>query len=104
MVPWCNDKDKEKNWQRSSGVEKCAVDRKVELEKTTAELTNSLQALGIEDRGDTGKLWKFLEFKKLEEPKFNLTKLMKENGFKDSWKEAEKMGDFGQIGCHITSK
>ena len=95
-APWCFDKDKEGNWQRRSG--------EVELEKTTAELTNSLQALGIKDWGDTGKLLKYLEFKKLEEPKFDLTKLMEENGFKDSWKEAEKMGEFGQIGCHITSK
>ena len=47
-----------------------------------------------------------LEFKKLEEPKFDLTKLMKENGFKDCWQEVEKkmVGDFGQIGSQTTSR
>ena len=47
-----------------------------------------------------------LKSKKLEEPKFDLTKLMKNNGFRDSWKEVEDkiVGDFGQIGTYKTCK
>ena len=47
---------------------------------------------------------RYLKHKKLGEPKFDLTKLMEENGFKDSWREVEKMGALGQIGSHITCK
>ena len=41
--------------------------------------------------------------KKLEELKFDLTKVMEENGFKDSWREVEKM-EYGQIDSRATSK
>ena len=96
----------------SNGVEKSLLDQKTELdkitelEKITAQLDTSLQALGVEDRGCISKLIWYLQFKikKLEEPKFDLTRLMKEYGCKDSWREVKKMGEFGQIGSHITSK
>ena len=90
----------------SNGVEKSLLDQKAELEKITAQLDNSLQALGVENRGGISKLIWYLQFKikRLEEPKFDLTRLMKEYGFKDSWREVKKMGEFGQIGSHITSK
>ena len=88
----------------SNGVEKPLLDQKAELDKITAQLDTSLQALGVEDWGCISKLIWYLQFKKLEEPKFDLTRLMRENGFKDSWREAEKMGEFGQIGSHTTSK
>ena len=79
------------------------VDRKAELDKITAQLDTSLQALDIKDRGNPSQLNWYLKFKKLEELKFDLTKLLEENGFKDSWRDVEKM-EYGQIGSHTTSK
>ena len=96
--------DMEKNLciKGSTGVGKSLLDRNAELDKITAQLDTSLQDLGIEDRG-RNTVW-YLQYKKLEEPKFDLIKLIKENGFKDSWREVEKIGEFGQIGSHMTSK
>ena len=85
---------------KATGVGRSLLDRKTELDKITAQLDSSLHALGIEDRGSK-TVW-YLMFKKLEEPKFKLTKLMKKKGFNDSWGDVEKMGE--QIGSHITSK
>ena len=124
-------RDKENNWLRRTAVVKPLVDRKVdklvdkkvdkmvdkkvdkkvdkmvdkkaELDKITAQLDTSLQALDIKDRGNPSQLNWYLKFKKLEELKFDLTKLLEENGFKDSWREVEKM-EYGQIGSHTTSK
>ena len=112
-------RDKENNWLRRTAVVKPMVDRKMdkmmdkkvdkmvdrkaELDKITAQLDTSLQALDIKDRGNPSQLNWYLKFKKLEELKFDLTKLLEENGFKDSWREVEKM-EYGQIGSHTTSK
>ena len=64
--------------------------------KAKAELVSSLE--GIKPRTPLSKLISHLEFKKR-----NLTKLMKENGFKDFWEEVEEkfVGEFGQScsGC-----
>ena len=67
--------------------------------KAKAELVSSLE--GIKPRTPLSKLISHLKFKKREEPKFDLTKLMKENGFKDLW---EEVGEFGQSGSQATSR
>ena len=73
----------------------------ISLSKKMQELPNDSkgQSLeGIKPRTPLSKLISHLEFKKREEPKFDLNKLMKENGFKDFWEEVEKklVGEFGQ--------
>ena len=86
---------------------------KEELERLLKkQLNEQLNQLGIGDwygsldLKDLKVLKIHLESKKLEEPKFDLTKLMKNNGFRDSWKEVEDkiVGDFGQIGTYKTCK
>ena len=103
-------KDKENNWVRTADVKSLVdmkvdkmMDRKAKLDKVTAQLNTSLQALDIKDRGNPSQLNWYLKRKKLEELKFDLTKVMEENGFRDSWREVEKM-EYGQIGSHATSK
>ena len=72
-----------------------------ELDKVKAQLVSSLEGLSIKPRAPLSKLISNLEFKKREKPKFDLTKLMKENGFKDLW---EEVGEFGQSGSQATSR
>ena len=72
-----------------------------ELDKVKAQLVSSLEGLSIKPRAPLSKLISNLEFKKREKPKFDLTKLMKENRFKDLW---EEVGEFGQSGSQATSR
>ena len=74
---------------------------KEELKK---QLNEQLNQLGIGAWYGNSPLKIHLKSKKLEEPKFDLTKLMKNNGFRDSWKEVEDkiFGDFGQTGTNTT--
>ena len=69
--------DMEKNLciKGSTGFGKSLLDKKAELDKISAQLHTSLQDLGIEDRGRK-TVW-YLQYKKLEEPKFDLIKLIK---------------------------
>ena len=69
--------DMEKNLciKGSTGVGKSLLDKKAELNKITAQLHTSFQDLGIEDQGRK-TVW-YLQYKKLEEPKFDLIKLIK---------------------------
>ena len=79
---------------------------KAELDKVETQLVSSLESLSIKPRAPISKLISHLEFKRQEEPKFELTKLIKDKGFIDLWEEVEKklVGEFGQSGSQTTSK
>ena len=88
--------------QRKQELENLSRGAKAELEEVTAQLAQSLEDLNIEPRGPSRKLISHLKFKKLEELKFDLTKLMlEEKGFKDAWRD---VGEYGQTGNQTTCK
>ena len=72
-----------------------------ELDKVRAQLDESLEGLDIKPRKTLRKLISHLEYKKLEEPKFDLTKWMLEEKFKDAWREG---GESGRTGSQTTCK
>ena len=94
--------------KRQQAKDSNTPESKQELVKITARLESSLKCLGIEDWGSTSKLKRYLEFRKLEKPSFDLTKMMKNRGFRDSWDEVGPMGRWtngnGRAGSQATCK
>ena len=73
-----------------------------ELDEVRAQLAESLEGLGIEPREPLRSLISHLKYKKLEpKPKFDLTKWMLEEKFKDAWREG---GESGRTGSQTTCK
>ena len=94
--------------KRQQAEDSNTPESKQELVKITARLESSLKCLGIEDWGSTSKLKRYLEFRKLEKPSFDLTKMMKNRGFRDSWSEVGPLGRWtngnGRVGSQATCK
>ena len=94
----------EKAEEKRQEIELAKYSNNYRLKELEEELESLLTELGIGAWYGNAPLKIHLKSKKLEEPKFDLTKLMKNNGFRDSWKEVEDkiFGDFGQTGTNTT--